>query len=137
MKFLLYSYHLPLLICHCQKVFLFVCYLNPEVKKYNISLNLKWIDSYRYSASLHGLPDLPKWIQLTYSPILKMGFMYGTPPSNLETQIKVWFHPNNYNLPNGNLFIVSWILLPIIMLHLKSQQRKYSSILSKNKVTYF
>nr|CAG4649275.1 EOG090X04W0 [Scapholeberis mucronata]SVE93574.1 EOG090X04W0 [Scapholeberis mucronata] len=41
-------------------------------------------DQYRYGASLHGLPDLPKWINLVYHPNLKIGFIYGTPPSNLE-----------------------------------------------------
>jgi hypothetical protein len=37
--------------------------------------------NYTYSASLSGLPDLPKWIQLAYSPQMKMGFIYGTPPA--------------------------------------------------------
>nr|CAG4641639.1 EOG090X04W0 [Eurycercus lamellatus] len=44
-----------------------------------------WVCSFNYKASLHGLPDLPKWIQLVYNPMLKMGFLFGTPPSNLET----------------------------------------------------
>ena len=51
-------------------------------------------DQFRYRAALHGLPDLPKWINLVYHPEFKLGFLYGTPPNNLEL-IKVeksWYH---------------------------------------------
>ena len=41
-------------------------------------------DQFRYRAALHGLPDLPKWINLVYHPDFKLGFLYGTPPNNLE-----------------------------------------------------
>ena len=58
-------------------------------------------ESYSYSASLHGLPDLPKWIKLTYNPILKMGFLYGTPLPNFKSTIKVLymnFYLNLYSM---------------------------------------
>jgi hypothetical protein len=40
---------------------------------------------FSYSASLHGLPDLPKWINLVFNQNLKLGFLYGTPPNNLAS----------------------------------------------------
>ena len=48
-----------------------------------------FLDTYTYSASLHGLPDLPSWIHITHNHVFKMGFLYGTPP-NLESTIKVY-----------------------------------------------
>lgn len=39
---------------------------------------------FEYAASLHGLPDLPKWIQLVYNPMLKLGFLFGTPPLDAD-----------------------------------------------------
>ena len=45
---------------------------------------------FSYSASLHSLPDLPKWIHMTYSHKFNMGFLYGTPPPDLESTIKVF-----------------------------------------------
>jgi len=44
--------------------------------------------SFSYSASIQNLPDLPKWIQITYNPRMKMGFLFGTPPGNSDS-IKV------------------------------------------------
>lgn len=46
------------------------------------------LEQYSYSAALHELPDLPKWMSLVYNPNVKLGFIYGTPPANLE-QVKV------------------------------------------------
>ena len=45
---------------------------------------------FSYSASLHSLPDLPKWIHMTYSHKFNMGFLYGTPPPDLESTIEVF-----------------------------------------------
>nr|CAG4648616.1 EOG090X04W0 [Polyphemus pediculus] len=58
-----------------------------------ISFNLSTVDFesdyFSYAASLHNLPDLPIWIKITYNAVLKMAFLYGTPPSNLETEIEL------------------------------------------------
>lgn len=43
---------------------------------------------YIYSAAVHGLPDLPKWLSVLYKSDVKLGFLYGTPTQNVE-QIKV------------------------------------------------
>jgi hypothetical protein len=34
---------------------------------------------------MHGLPDLPKWINLVFNQNLKLGFLYGTPPNSLAS----------------------------------------------------
>nr|CAG4646205.1 EOG090X04W0 [Macrothrix elegans] len=39
----------------------------------------------KYSAALHGLPDLPKWIQSVYNPLLQQGFLFGTPNIGLDS----------------------------------------------------
>nr|CAG4650104.1 EOG090X04W0 [Sida crystallina] len=41
--------------------------------------------TFSYSASLYSLPDLPKWLQLTYNPYMRMGFLFGTPPAITQT----------------------------------------------------
>nr|SVE74138.1 EOG090X04W0 [Daphnia barbata] len=46
-----------------------------------VLFNFTEVDSpedYTYRAALHGLPDLPKWINLALNPKLKLGFLYGT-----------------------------------------------------------
>nr|SVE85451.1 EOG090X04W0 [Daphnia pulicaria] len=61
----------------------FVIQLSPSL--FNLS-DVESSDEYfSYSASLHGLPDLPKWINLVFNQNLKLGFLYGTPPNNLAS----------------------------------------------------
>nr|SVE75080.1 EOG090X04W0 [Daphnia dolichocephala] len=51
-----------------------------------VLFNLTEVDSpedYTYRAALHGLPDLPKWINLVLNPKLKLGFLYGTAKNDL------------------------------------------------------
>nr|CAG4650920.1 EOG090X04W0 [Simocephalus serrulatus]SVE94195.1 EOG090X04W0 [Simocephalus serrulatus] len=63
----------------------FVIQLSPTL--FNVS-DIDPLDQYSYSAALHELPDLPKWMSLVFNPNVKLGFIYGTPPANLE-QVKL------------------------------------------------
>ncbi|KAL0276965.1 UNVERIFIED_CONTAM: hypothetical protein PYX00_004412 [Menopon gallinae] len=47
-------------------------------------------DEFEYSASLVNAPDLPKWIEYSYSRRHRTGFLYGVPPKDQESlQIEV------------------------------------------------
>jgi len=70
---------------HIQTDEVFTIPLSPST--FNLS-DESTADTYTYSASLHGLPDLPSWIHITHNHVFKMGFLYGTPP-NLESTIKL------------------------------------------------
>lgn len=72
----------------CTKFFI-VLFLNFEIIQFGSKFVYFPTESYSYSASIHGFPDLPKWIHTTYNRVLNMGFLYGTPP-NLESTIKVF-----------------------------------------------
>jgi len=71
---------------HIQTDEVFAIPLSPST--FNLSDAEYIAESYSYSASIHGFPDLPKWIHTTYNRVLNMGFLYGTPP-NLESTIKL------------------------------------------------
>nr|CAH0110003.1 unnamed protein product [Daphnia galeata] len=46
-------------------------------------------ENYSFSAALHGLPDLPKWINLVFNENLNLGFLYGTPLNNDLALVKL------------------------------------------------
>nr|CAG4642465.1 EOG090X04W0 [Evadne anonyx] len=71
---------------HIQTDEVFTIPLSPAT--FNLSDAEYTTESYSYSASIHGLPDLPKWIHMTYNRAFNMGFLYGTPP-NLESTVKL------------------------------------------------
>nr|CAG4636955.1 EOG090X04W0 [Ceriodaphnia reticulata]SVE72893.1 EOG090X04W0 [Ceriodaphnia reticulata] len=59
----------------------FVIQLSPA--SFNLS-DVNSFDHFTYAATLQGLPDLPKWINIVFNPNVKLGFLYGTPPNSLD-----------------------------------------------------